>query len=50
MPTYDGTGIAPAEAIEDAAGACPPIVLFYRIYVEKPFSEIFGSPPPTVQT
>ena len=50
MPTYDGTGTAPADDVGDDAGACPPIVLRYRIYVEKNFAELFGDPPISVET
>lgn len=50
MPTDGEYGAAPAEAIAPAAGACPPILVVYRIYPEMFFAEAFGNPPPTVQT
>lgn len=48
-----GGGNAVAEEahnIQGAAGACPPKTLVYRIYPVFDFNEIFGDPPPTVNT
>lgn len=40
----------PAEKVAGNAGACPPIIVQYRIYRVEDFSALFGNPPPSVKT
>lgn len=36
--------------VEDIAGACPPLLKWYRIYPETDFTAVFASPPDNVIT
>jgi hypothetical protein len=54
--TWDSASYGYGDADDDApdvegnAGACPPLILRYRIYPEKDFSAVFDDPPENVLT
>lgn len=53
---YDGndsgstSGGQEAGQIGEVAGACPPETIWYRIYPEYEFNEVFGTVPANVDT
>lgn len=47
---YGAEDATNAPDVDGVAGACPPLILRFRIYPEADFNAIFGDPPENVVT